>query len=239
MKRTYTFLFIGLLLLSIGFTGFMFVEQLRGEKVLPHLANENDNHNANANDLKSIPEEAIRLRVIANSDSSADQWIKRKVRDEIVAEMKRWAMKPKHIDEARQLIQSKLSSFQQIAQNTLRTYGIQDSVDVTFAKVPFPTKLYGDQVYPAGEYEALRVTIGEGKGENWWCVLFPPLCFIDMSSGEAIPKEVSDPTATLSASIASDHQVYEPKVEKNTSHKKKNPEVKFYLLERLSSLWND
>lgn len=228
MRRTYTFLFWGIMILSISFSYFAFTQQTLGEEI-PHGL---------SNHKSLIPSEAIRLRVIANSDSAQDQWLKRKVRDEVVAEMKRWALQPKHIEEAREMIQSKLPLFKQIAQQTLHTYGVQDSVEVTFAKVPFPTKLYGDQVYPAGEYEALRITIGEGKGENWWCVLFPPLCFIDMSSGEAIPKAVPEHSTMLSASIASDHQVYQSTINK-AHQKKKGPEVKFYLLDRLSALWND
>lgn len=232
MKRTYTFLFMGIMILSVSFSYFAFQQQSWGEAI----PQGSSNSKSNTNNL--IPAEAIRLRVIANSDSAQDQWLKRKVRDEVVTEMKQWALQPKHIEEAREMIQSRLPLFKQIAQQTLHTYGVRDSVDVTFAKVPFPTKLYGDQVYPAGEYEALRITIGEGKGENWWCVLFPPLCFIDMSSGEAIPKEVPESSTMLSASIASDHQVYEPTMNK-VSQKKKRPEVKFYLLDRLSALWND
>lgn len=231
MKRTYTFLFFGIMILSVSFMYFTFTEQSMGEQMIQSSSNRGSNAQ------KLIPTEAIRLRVIANSDSVQDQWLKRKVRDEVVAEMKRWALQPKDIKEARAMIQSKLPLFKQIAQQTLHIYGVQDAVDVTFAKVPFPTKLYGDQVYPAGEYEALRITLGEGKGENWWCVLFPPLCFIDMSSGEAIPKEVPE-SSTMSASIASDHQVYQ-QTAKKAPQKKKGPEVKFYLLDRLSALWND
>ena len=92
---------------------------------------------------------------------------------------------------------------------------------VDFGQVPFPTKLYGNQVYPAGNYEALRITIGKGEGENWWCVLFPPLCFIDMSNGDAIQDE-----SVQSASLAPHKQ---PPAKNNS---KKTVEVRFFLLEK-------
>lgn len=81
----------------------------------------------------------------------------------------------------------------------------------------FPTKLYGNLVYPAGVYDALLITLGEGKGENWWCVLFPPLCFLDMDSGEAVEEDMS---------TASEQEEEE----------KETIEVKFFLVEFFTDL---
>lgn len=135
-----------------------------------------------------IPKQAIRLRILANSDTAEDQWLKRQVRDAVVTEIETWAKRPRNIEEARQAIRSRLPLFHSIAERVVRQHGYTYPVKVDFGLVPFPTKLYGDQVYPAGNYEALRITIGKGQGENWWCVLFPPLCFVDMSNGDAIPQ---------------------------------------------------
>ena len=69
----------------------------------------------------------------------------------------------------------------------MKQKGYPYAVHTDVGQVPFPTKLYGNTVYPAGNYEALRIVIGSGLGQNWWCVLFPPLCFVDIASGDAIP----------------------------------------------------
>lgn len=137
----------------------------------------------------SIPQEAIRLRILANSDRVEDQWLKRKIRDEIVQYMEGWVHQPATIEDARRMIEQRLPQFQQLIEQTLQQYGYTYGYDITLGVVSFPAKMYGNAVYPAGEYEALRVTLGEGKGQNWWCVLFPPLCFIDVVSGEAVPKD--------------------------------------------------
>lgn len=168
-----------------------------------------------------IPEQAIRLRILANSDQLHDQWIKRKVRDEILKEINTWQEKPRNLAEARQLFMEKLPVFQRISEKTIASHGFDTPVRVDFGQVPFPTKLYGNQVYPAGNYEALRITIGKGEGENWWCVLFPPLCFIDMSNGDAIQDE-----SVQSASLAPHKQ---PPAKNNS---KKTVEVRFFLLEK-------
>ncbi len=177
-----------------------------------------------------IPDQAIRLRILANSDRSEDQWLKRQVRDEIIKEMETWVRQPRTIEEARQAIKQHLPRFEQIAEKTVERHGFSYPVKVDYGRVPFPTKLYGDRVYPAGNYEALRVTLGEGKGGNWWCVLFPPLCFVDMSNGDAVPKEDNK---TLSASIASSEQIYAAQIKKE---KKDRVEVRFLILEKLDSI---
>lgn len=177
-----------------------------------------------------IPDQAIRLRILANSDRVEDQRLKRQVRDEVIKEMETWVRKPRTIEEARQVIKQHLPRFEQIAEETVARHGFSYPVQVDFGLVPFPTKLYGDKVYPAGNYEALRITLGEGKGDNWWCVLFPPLCFVDMSNGDAVPKENNK---TLSASIASSDQVYAAQIKKE---KKDSVEVRFLILEKLNDI---
>lgn len=132
-----------------------------------------------------IPEEAIRLRILANSDSAADQLVKRLVRDQIVKTMNGWASSPATIEEARETIQSNMPDIERIVSEVLRSRGFNYTFKAELGMVDFPTKMYGNKVYPAGQYEALLVTIGEGLGQNWWCVLFPPLCFIDATTGEA------------------------------------------------------
>jgi stage II sporulation protein R len=131
---------------------------------------------ASANSGKLIPEDAIRIRIIANSDSEADQQLKYKVRDEVSTFIESWGVMPSTREEARQLIEAHLPELQQHVEAKLREYDATYDGKVELAKVPFPEKMFIGTSYAAGDYEALRVTLGLGAGKNWWCVLFPPLC---------------------------------------------------------------
>jgi stage II sporulation protein R len=133
-----------------------------------------------------IPQEAIRLRILANSDSEADQSLKRLVRDAVNREITEWVSELTSIEEARSLIKSRLPEIQEIAEKVVKEENSNQTVKANFGKVDFPTKLYGQFLYPAGEYEAILITLGEVDGANWWCVLFPPLCFLDFSNGVAV-----------------------------------------------------
>ncbi|KAB2459026.1 stage II sporulation protein R [Bacillus sp. CH126_4D] len=145
---------------------------------------------ADAKGPSVIPKEAVRLRILANSDSDKDQALKRKVRDEVKAQIDGWVADLTSFEEARKVIQSHIPEIEKTVANTLKQEGSKDSFQVKFSKnVKFPTKVYGNFIYPAGEYEAVLITIGEGEGANWWCVLFPPMCFLDFSSGTAVRKE--------------------------------------------------
>jgi stage II sporulation protein R len=139
-----------------------------------------------------IPENAVRLRIMANSDSPEDQELKRKVRDRIIQEV---GVRLRGIDdheEVREALESGLPELNQAAAYVIREAGYSYKVNTDYGTVPFPTKMYGDHVYPAGEYEALRIVIGEGQGQNWWCVLFPPLCFVDVANGDAVQAKDMD-----------------------------------------------
>lgn len=134
-----------------------------------------------------IPDDAIRLRILANSDNEQDQALKRKVRDEINVVVTEWVKNIEDIEEARQLIQEQLPELEKVVQQTLEAENKQQDFEITYDNnVSFPAKLYGNYLYPAGEYEAILVTLGEGTGANWWCVLFPPLCFLDFFNGTSV-----------------------------------------------------
>ncbi|MEH7299172.1 stage II sporulation protein R [Neobacillus drentensis] len=158
-----------------------------------------------------IPGEAIRLRILANSDFESDQAIKRKVRDAVNAQITLWVQDLTSMEKARTVINSKLPEIQEIAERTVREQGSDQSVKVEFGKVQFPTKLYGQFLYPAGEYQAILITLGEGEGANWWCVLYPPLCFLDFSNGVAVSNGFEE-EKTAKAEMAADKEV-EPKAE--------------------------
>jgi stage II sporulation protein R len=141
-----------------------------------------------------IPKESIRLRILANSDSAQDQALKREIRDAIVARMQDWVTGPHTLEEARAVVKAHLPEFDLLVGDMIRERGYSYEHQVELGIVPFPTKMYGDEVYPAGNYEALRIIIGSGQGQNWWCVLFPPLCFVDSFTGEAVAVKASDVT---------------------------------------------
>ncbi|MDB5083260.1 MAG: stage sporulation protein [Bacilli bacterium] len=148
-----------------------------------------------------IPADAIRLRIIANSDSPVDQQLKVEVRDQIIQAVGQKLQGQASPDAARQVLQSNLEEFNHIAADVLTSKGSAYPVHTDLGQVPFPTKVYGDQVYPAGNYEALRIVIGAGAGQNWWCVLFPPLCFVDLAHGDASPRDMAEhKTATTTNS---------------------------------------
>ena len=141
-------------------------------------------------DYQVIPDEAIRLRILANSDSDKDQNIKHKVRDEVNEVITEWVKDIDDIEEARQLIQDRLPELEEVVQDTLEKEDSEEEFELEYGEnISFPAKLYGNYLYPAGEYEAILVTIGEGTGANWWCVLFPPLCFLDFFNGTSVASD--------------------------------------------------
>lgn len=164
--------------------------------VLVHLYGQQTNAGANA--VVAIPDEAIRLRILANSDADKDQQLKRKVRDAVNAQINGWVAELTSVDEAKRVIRSHLPEIEQTVARVLREEQSSQSYHVQFGSVQFPTKVYGNYVYPAGTYDALLITLGEGKGANWWCVLFPPLCFLDFSNGDGSPAGTNEPVSAES-----------------------------------------
>ncbi len=135
-----------------------------------------------------ISDSVFRLHVIANSDSDEDQALKLKVRDSLLEYMNSLCSSTSSKEEAMRIANEHIDDFTKIAQDVIAQNGYNYSVDVSVGSCDFPTKEYGDVALPAGTYDALRVKIGSASGHNWWCVMFPPLCFVDVSSG-IVPDE--------------------------------------------------
>lgn len=131
---------------------------------------------AAANAAAIIPEDAIRIRIIANSDSELDQLVKREVKTSVSEAINAWGLMPASHDEARAFIQGHLKQLQKLVDAKLGEHRVEYEGKVELAEVPFPAKEFEGKDYAAGDYEALRITLGGGKGANWWCVLFPPMC---------------------------------------------------------------
>jgi len=125
-----------------------------------------------------IPNTAIRFRIIANSDSEEDQTLKYKIKDEIEPTLINNIYDASTIEEARNHIKAHIPEIEQ----KINSY--TDDYNINFGNNYFPEKVYKDVVYPEGEYESLVITLGNGLGENWWCVLFPPLCLLEAEESE-------------------------------------------------------
>lgn len=135
------------------------------------------------NVLDDFSDNFFRLHILANSDSDEDQNLKLKVRDNIIKYMNQLSYDGLTKQDAINLTCSNLNNFKQIAEKTIIDEGYDYSVNLEIGNFYFPTKEYGNISLPAGYYDALKIEIGNANGKNWWCSLFPPLCFVDISAG--------------------------------------------------------
>ena len=143
------------------------------------------------NAQEEIAEEIVRFHVLANSDSNEDQELKIKVKDTVVEAMKEKLTDTESKSEAVAILENELSFIIETAKNVVEQEGYTYAVEATLDKHYFPVKIYGDMVFPSGTYDALRIEIGEAKGKNWWCVMYPPLCLVD-GTYSIVPEESKD-----------------------------------------------
>ena len=136
----------------------------------------------------NIQNSVFRLHVIANSDSEEDQNLKYIVRDKVLEYINSISSNLNSKEDVIKLANKNIDKIQKIAEKTIHENGYDYSVKLNIGNFAFPTKTYGDISFPAGFYDALKIEIGEAKGQNWWCVMFPPLCFVDVTSG-IVPEE--------------------------------------------------
>jgi stage II sporulation protein R len=138
-----------------------------------------------------IAEKVIRFHVLANSNEEIDQDLKLNVRDAILDKYGAAMSNFTSIDESRKFLQANILNIQEYAGSVIQDYGFSYKAKASLQNTVFPTKFYDGYVFPPGQYEALRIEIGEAKGENWWCVMFPPLCFVDIT--QANPSALNQP----------------------------------------------
>ncbi|MEW8974170.1 MAG: stage II sporulation protein R [Tissierellaceae bacterium] len=139
--------------------------------------------------IDGFNKDIIRFHVRANSDAGEDQALKLEVRDEILDVMGEKFRNTKSLEESREIIMANMDEMKSIAEDVVDRWGKDYSIDVSLGQDYFPIRKYGNMVFPQGEYETLMIEIGEGKGQNWWCVMFPPLCFIDITHSVAFENE--------------------------------------------------
>ena len=141
----------------------------------------------------SIPKDSIRFRVIASSNQEKDQLLKKKIVKNLRKELKQ-ANELENIEDARNYVKEKLPVFTSNIENTIKKENSNQTFQINYGNHYFPEKTYNDVVYEEGVYESVVVTLGEGRGKNFWCVLFPPLCFKDLEKVEykSFIKEIID-----------------------------------------------
>lgn len=137
---------------------------------------------------EGLAEEVFRFHVLANSNSEADQSLKLEVRDAVLSYMKKSLPEDTTKEETKAWAEENLETLELVAEAEMRNHGYGYQAEAQVGIVDFPEKTYGDITFPAGDYEALQIVLGEGKGNNWWCVLYPNLCFID-SVYAVVPEE--------------------------------------------------
>ncbi|MGG7176945.1 stage II sporulation protein R [Clostridium paraputrificum] len=180
----------------------------------------------NYDEVKDI---LIRFHVIANSDTEADQNLKLKVRDKVIEYMYPLLKDSTSLDESRKIILDNKDKVNSIAQNVIKENGYAYESIAELSHENFPEKSYGNITLPQGNYEAFRIVIGSGSGRNWWCVMFPPLCFIDVTKGK-VEEEGSKEELDEQIERAKEVEIEENK-QIDTEKKEEEPKIKFKIVE--------
>lgn len=144
-------------------------------------------------DFSQVNDKVIRLHLLANSDSQEDQDLKYHVRDRIISKFNQEFKDIRSKEESSQIIFEKIHQIREETEEIIRQEGYDYQVDVYYGNYKFPRKNYDEILLPQGYYDAVRIEIGQGEGANWWCVMFPPLCFVDFGKSS----EATEPVFTI------------------------------------------
>lgn len=206
-----------LLVGSVTFVEYANSEELKGNNEIEYKYEE-------------VKDEVIRFHVLANSDTKKDQELKLKVRDEVIKYLEPLLNKSRSIEESREILCKNNKKVIDIANKVIREEGFDYEVKAELKKENFPEKIYGNIVLPQGEYEAYRILIGEAEGQNWWCVMFPPLCFIDITKDEVAYEETEKRMSeALENSEEMDKVVFDDRRE--------DVKIKFKLIEIIENIF--
>lgn len=184
-----------------------------------------------------IKDKLIRFHVIANSDTYEDQNLKLKVRDKVVEALSEKLSNVNSVEEAENILEENIDYVNEIAKEVIEENNYTYKVTTMLSYENFPDKVYGDCVFPQGNYEAFRVIIGEGKGQNWWCVMFPSLCFVDESKNSVDSSNLKDEIEDIEPK--DDNTTNEDK-EKNNESSNVNSGIKFKfkILEAIENIFD-
>lgn len=200
-----------------------------------------NNNSLELNELNydDIKDKLIRFHVIANSDTEEDQNLKLKVRDKVVEALSEKLKGVESLEEAEEILEDNIEYVNEIARQVITSNNYDYEVNTMLSYENFPNKVYGDYIFPQGNYEAYRVIIGSGQGQNWWCVMFPSLCFVDESKSDVDSTKLKEEIENIEPKEDKE----ENKVEKNTSdlnkedNSTKNIKVKFKIVEVINDLF--
>lgn len=156
---------------------------------------------------EAIAKELIRFHVRANSDTQEDQQLKMCVKEQVVAYMDELLKDSESVEQSSEIICKNLENIANLASETVHSKGYSYDVCAYMVKEYFPVRVYGDIALPAGEYTAFRIDIGKAEGKNWWCVLYPPLCFIDATYGVIPEDEAEEFNAILDESMLEEYKL--------------------------------
>lgn len=141
---------------------------------------------------EEIVDKIIRFHVLANSDTDEDQKLKLKIRDGVINYISPKLKDSKSLEESRKIVLENKETMEKISEKVIKENGYDYEVTSMLSRENFPDKVYGDLIFPQGEYEAYRILIGKAKGQNWWCVMFPPLCFVDETKNIVDSTEIKE-----------------------------------------------
>ncbi len=179
----------------------------------------------------------LRLHIIANSDSEADQTVKLQIRDAITEAFRGDFSKAADKNAACSMAEQLLPEAEAIANQVLQEQGFAETASASLTFCYFPEKTYGDMTFPAGYYDALRITIGEGQGQNWWCVLYPPLCFTELSTASVPETSRELLQQNLSARVY-ESLTPEPAQTEPTDAQEDTPVIRFRFLTFFNKLFS-
>jgi len=207
--------------------------------------NEDKIRNLNYDDVK---DSLIRFHVIANSDNEEDQNLKLKVKNKVIDYLYPYLNDSQSLDESRQIIKDRMQEVKKLAEEVIKDNNYKYRIQVELSRENFPDKSYGNITLPQGDYEAFRIIIGDGQGRNWWCVMFPPLCFVDESKAEVEYDKTEEKinskknNSNLEMKLNSDGNKSEELDTQNDDNDKQNNkndiQIKFKIVEILKSIFN-
>ena len=178
MKKNY--IFKGIIIVILFFN----VSMLRGCTTITVDKVCVNNVGAKTLNYNDVKDSLIRFHVIANSDNDDDQQLKLKVKNKVIEYLYPLLNESSSLDNSRKIILDNMTEVERISKEVIKQEGYNYDVHAELSRENFPDKSYGNIVLPQGNYEAFRIIIGKGQGRNWWCVMFPPLCFVDESKAE-------------------------------------------------------
>lgn len=184
-----------------------------------------------------IKDKLIRFHVIANSDTDEDQNLKLKVRDKVVEALSEKLSNVNSLEEAENVLEENIDYVNEIAKEVIEENNYTYEVTTMLSYENFPDKVYGDCVFPQGNYEAFRVIIGEGKGQNWWCVMFPSLCFVNESKNSVDSSDLKEEIENIEPK--NNETINEDKEKnKESSNVKNGVKFKFKIVEVINNIFD-